>query len=277
MRINALIASAQCSLFIPSVIENITQRSAADSRKYLSVCAGLNALNGLHALLVIPKLKGSGGRMMEYLAYSNVLSLTASIYYYCTKPTVIEPKYLIFGAAVNSSLLGLSLYFMPKLNRIDDQRQIVENEIVELHRFFVPWFRGSTPQSDKADAFRAFESHFHPQFEMDAPFQSGLDYDAVMEMIGGLFGSEKDTGFDIEIKNVKLVFDERTISDKLSVDMAECGDECIIAQYEEWQMQSDSTKNTVRQSYVLFEAENNGKSPHGILWRKLHEEWKNEN
>jgi len=276
MRINALIASAQCSLLIPSVLEHITDRPAMDSAKYLSVCAGLNTLNGLHALLVIPKLKGSGGRMMKYLAYSNVLSLTVSLYYYCTKPAVIESKYAILSAAVNTALLGLSLYLTPKLNQIDDQRQIVENEIVELHRFFVPWFRGTTPESDKAEEFRAFESHFHPRFEMDAPFQSGLDYDAVMEMINGLFGSEKNNGFDIEIKNVKLLFDDRTIADKLSIDMAECDDECIVAQYEEWQISSDSSKTTVRQSYIMFEVEHSGISPLGIQWRKLHEEWKDQ-
>lgn len=129
--INGIIGSAHYACFVPSVLESITLQSSSNSLKYLSLFAGFNTLNGFHALLVLPKLKRSGRRMVQYLAFSNVLSIAASVYLHYKKPNVVKQDYLMLSAAVNGAMLSMSLYMIPKLRHIDRQRQqIVDNNLL---------------------------------------------------------------------------------------------------------------------------------------------------
>ena len=128
--VNGIVGSAHYACFIPAVLEAITLQPSTNSLKYLSICAGFNALNGFYALMVLPKSKQSGQRMVQYLAFSNVLSITASAYIYFKKPNLINSGYLMLSTAANVGLLSFSLFMIPKLERIENESEMIQNETI---------------------------------------------------------------------------------------------------------------------------------------------------
>merc|ERR1712129_289969 len=94
---------------------------------------------------------------------------------------------------------------------------------------------------------------------MGTPSDKGLDNKAVMEWIKSAYKSEIGTGFDIIIKNVKLL-DKTNKNDLqtmhpltiLSKDVIIHDENQLFATYEEWQTYKDETKNTIRKSTVAF-------------------------
>ena len=175
-----------------------------------------------------------------------------------------------------------------KADAIDEQKAnimekdclpVVSKEIVELHEFFVKWFNGSISQNDKSSEFEIFKARFHAKFMMDTPTEKGLDCQTVMKWIESAYESEVDAGFDIIIKNVKIL-DKNNKEDngkicsliKSSKNIDISDQDLIFAEYEEWQEYENKTKNTVRMSHVAFKSKANN-TPNGIQWRALRECW----
>ena len=128
--VNGIVGSAHYACFIPAVLESITLRPSSNSLKYLSLFAGFNAFNGFYTLLVLPQSKQTGRQMVQYLAFSNMLSIAASAFCFYKKPKMVSTGYLLMSSAVNVGMLSLSMYMLPSLTRIEDEREVNEDQTI---------------------------------------------------------------------------------------------------------------------------------------------------
>ena len=125
----------------------------------------------------------------------------------------------------------------------------VRQEVEDLHDFFVGWYNGDLPKS-------AYETDFLAKldrgFTIIMPSGTELGYDALCSAMRASFGKKK--GFQIEIRNVRLVESTETL---------------VVATYEEWQhndMEGPDSASA-RVSTVVFER------AEALLWRHVHETW----
>ncbi len=131
-----------------------------------------------------------------------------------------------------------------------------EIEIIDLHRFFVQWFRGACEDSDRLFEHRLV-SRFASDFQIITPGGALFEGAALWSAMRSAWGSNPD--FKIEIREVR----ERRVSTA----------RLVIASYEEWQKNAlESTPaNNARLSSALLELDD--RAPHGLRWLHLHETW----
>ena len=160
-----------------------------------------------------------------------------------------------------------------------DMEEKVKKEVVDLHQFFEDWFNGTIDEENKQNAFKTFTSRFDLNFSMDSPTSTGLNYQAVMNFIESAYQSTMNTGFKIEIKNVKVLNVNQDLKEdiieklNLSQENIDVKDKMLIfVAYEEWQENDTKTKNT-GDNHMLYSLlmEKTFSSPNGLKWRRLHE------
>lgn len=123
-------------------------------------------------------------------------------------------------------------------------------EIEELHRFFVDWFRGTLPRSP-AGLSRLSES-LDPELVFIAPTGEQHSADELLQGIEGAHG--RRPGLEIQIREPEI----RSASGAL-----------ILASYEEWQREDEL--ETGRITTVVFRRDPGG--PNGLRWVHVHEGW----
>ena len=128
----------------------------------------------------------------------------------------------------------------------------IENEITQLHRFFVDWYLGNSPVHK--EQFVRFTSVLAEGFTLITPKGISLDRQTIIETIRKSYNSRED--FRIWIENIGI---------RLQVN------DMVLATYEEWQ--EDQEEITSRISSVLFR-ERSG-TPNGLIWLHVHETWIN--
>ena len=193
-----------------------------------------------------------------------------------------------YGLISGVTVSGVSISSMVRLGhhnvvRMDyDIEEKVKKEVVDLHQFFEDWFNGTIDEENKQNAFKTFTSRFDLSFSMDSPTSTGLDYQTIMNYIESSYQSTMNTGFKIEIKNVKVLNVSRDLKkdiiEKLNLSQENIDDTdkmLVFVAYEEWQENDIKDKNTMRQSHAVFiiDNENHSPSPNGLKWRRLHEQW----
>ena len=126
-------------------------------------------------------------------------------------------------------------------------------EVLRLHRLFVVWFNGS--DADKDGVFQMISNSFASDFHIVAPngnFSSAKEW---MAKLQDSYGVHKESGMTIEIKNSKLLSENRK--------------EYVIFKYEEWQRIGEL--ETARIASVMFRTFSSGMN--GLQWVHVHETW----
>ena len=121
----------------------------------------------------------------------------------------------------------------------------VAREVVELHKFFVDWYRGDAASMDRVERALA------PDFTMVTPDGELL---ARPSVIAGITEGRKGSSPGIEVHEIEVR--------STDVDHA-------LATYQEWHHHPDGT--TVRLSTALFTRDTS--APNGWAWRHVHETW----
>lgn len=128
----------------------------------------------------------------------------------------------------------------------------VANEIHRLHQFFVDWFNGELPKTEKS--FADFRSATADTFTIIGPSGSMMEIDQLAAML--FEAHDKRPGLQIEVKNVKV---QQNIGDY------------VLATYEEWQLEHGAESWTSRISTSLLCQ--NEAAPSGLMWHHVHETW----
>lgn len=126
-----------------------------------------------------------------------------------------------------------------------------EREIVELHQFFVDWFKGDIPNDDAT--FARFAHNTLPEFVIVTPDGHRLTYNQIESGIYQAYG--KRPTINITIKAVQHLHTY--------------GDISIVA-YEEWQVTAG--QESARLSTVVFKDDDS--APNGLQWVYVQETWK---
>ena len=131
----------------------------------------------------------------------------------------------------------------------NDLEQQVQQEIDELHEFFVGWFSGAIAEPQFNDAFL---SRFCEDVVFIPPAGVQLGLTDLISWIKTAHGSNTD--FRIAIRNVKVHCVMPTH---------------VLATYEEWQRNAinSTPPDNGRIATVLFER------GEGLRWRHIHETW----
>lgn len=127
----------------------------------------------------------------------------------------------------------------------------VEQEIVELHRFFEAWFRGRLPQDETSLA--RFADALADDFVIVTPDGVAIEKTEIVDAVRTSHGVDPAAG--IWIKNVVTRTRSRTI---------------IVATYEEWQQFGADTPRGRLSTVVL---ENDDGAPGELRWLHVHETW----
>lgn len=136
---------------------------------------------------------------------------------------------------------------------IRDAKRRCEEEIADLHRFFVDWFRGEVPQSDAAWA--RVTSALDGDFQLVTPDGEALPREILLEGIRARYGQHGPTSdFTIWTQRVEVRYADATF---------------VLATYQEWQRCDGEERG--RQSTALFAPD--PQAPHGLRWRHVHETW----
>ena len=130
------------------------------------------------------------------------------------------------------------------------ERPSWQNEIVELHSFFVAWLGGELPKT--AEVFARFSATTAPSFALISPSGHLIERAALGEGLYAGHGSRPNLQIWIERPLLRLH------TGQLS-----------LVTYEEWQREAD--KITARQSSALFVDALN--TPNGLAWLHVHETW----
>lgn len=125
----------------------------------------------------------------------------------------------------------------------------VQNEIEDLHRFFVRWFNGTI---EKEALEENFGVRLHPDMHITFPDGNTLDRSMLLGGFANAHAGNPD--FRIEIREVKIVHE--------AVDT-------LLVSYEEWQRGAKSSEksDTARISTALL-----GKQK-PFIWFNIHETW----
>ena len=129
--------------------------------------------------------------------------------------------------------------------------KIVRKEVVELHAFFVDWFRGRLPQTTAA--FARFAAVMAAGFYIVSPPGRLRERAPLLEGLWQAHGQWRANGGTIEIRNVVLRGDDAK----------------IWATYEEWQAVNGEERG--RLSSVLFSIDKT--APNDLVWHLVHETW----
>lgn len=130
----------------------------------------------------------------------------------------------------------------------------VLREVVELHRFFVDWFRGRCAGGE-ADYDRLFAARLAPSFAMVPPAGKIVTRADLLTGMREAYGS--NPAFAIAIRNCELRWE---------------GERHLLATYEEWQRGAVHSKpsDNARMATVLLRRRE-GELP--FEWLHLHETW----
>jgi hypothetical protein len=131
-------------------------------------------------------------------------------------------------------------------------------DIVELHEFFVSWFRGEVEKSDEYFQQR-FTARFADNFEYILPGGELLQLNALTDMLQGAYASSPE--FKMNIRDVHS-------KNAADTDLA-------MVNYLELQTGAlNSSANNARISSALMKLDD--ATPNGVLWLNLHETWLDE-
>ena len=128
----------------------------------------------------------------------------------------------------------------------------VENEIIELHRFFQDWYNKQLSPTD--ENFARCSDVLHPNFTIIFPSGDQMRRQALLESLRNAHGSH--TNIQIWIKRVQVLHQNEGL---------------VLATYEEWQENNRQVKS--RLSTVLFQQAPT--TPNGVRWLHVHETWIN--
>ena len=129
----------------------------------------------------------------------------------------------------------------------------IENEIIELHKFFQDWYNNQLAPTD--ENFARCADVLAPDFSIIFPNGKRILRGPLLNGLRRAHNTH--TGMRIWIKNIQ--------------ELHQIGD-LIIATYEEWQ--EVEGKVTARLSSVLFQKSDS--TSNGLLWLHVHETWINE-
>lgn len=128
-------------------------------------------------------------------------------------------------------------------------------EVIELHRFFVEWFKGELSGDE---AFERFSRVMADGFEIIPPDGRKMNRDEILSAVRSAHGLEAGGSFEIRIEK----FESRLV-----------GDGFLLATYQEWQRSGSGER--ARLSTAVFRAREN--TPNGVEWLHVHETWLSEN
>ena len=125
-----------------------------------------------------------------------------------------------------------------------------KTEIVELHQFFVAWYKGERQQ----DAVERFNQVMARDFRIVMPDARVIARDPLIKVMTESYGKYRGKTFEIQIRNVSVI---------------PVGTGMLLATYEEWQDSGDGMKG--RLSSALFRVQ--AHAPNGLEWVHVHETW----
>jgi len=127
-----------------------------------------------------------------------------------------------------------------------------KKEIIELHKFFEDWAKGTIQQKE----LKRLRSVLAQEFIIVTPEAQMIRKDQLIEMIESGYGK-----FDTHSDQYRIWIEEVS-SRKVTPDT-------ILATYKEWQNINGTEK--ARLSTVLFQQKDD--LPNGLLWQHVHETW----
>lgn len=127
-----------------------------------------------------------------------------------------------------------------------------EREIIELHQFFVDWFKGDLPKNESG--FARFSVVTSPDFAIITPDGRRYTYEQITSSI-----------YDSHANRAMMRITIKAVNHH-----ATHGDIHIV-EYEEWQ-DTDPNQPTARLSTVIFK--DDVSTPNGLRWLHVHETWK---
>ena len=127
----------------------------------------------------------------------------------------------------------------------------LEQEIVDLHRFFEDWFRGTAEEG----SLERFTGALAPEFTLISPGGEQAERAALIERIRAARGVRGgDPSFAIRIENVRA----RPLAAGLN-----------LVHYEEWQTWGGAARGRLS-SAILRDSD---QAPGGLLWESVQETW----
>lgn len=127
-----------------------------------------------------------------------------------------------------------------------NNRDLVEQEVIDFHKRIEAWFRGN--ETDKAFALSEILESFHPQFTMSGASGNTLDFKSFAEWLPTAYGSFPD-------KKVELFDMQIAITEKHG----------LVEYVESQEANGEATKRKSSAVFIITE--------NGAQWFHLLEKW----
>lgn len=139
-----------------------------------------------------------------------------------------------------------------------DIATLAQKEILDLHAFFVKWFRGEVEKTEAN--FAHLRLRFLPQFVIYFPSGYICSLEDFLTMVYNNHSGRKPVG---EAYNIFI--------DQFLVRWKSVDEQTVLCTYEERQIVKD-VEEYIRLSSAWFIRDNN--APNGVQWLHIHESWK---